>query len=325
MKAAVYHRHGNPADVLSVEDQDPGQPAAGQVLISLVASPINPSDLLQISGHYGTLPPLPATPGSEGVGRIEALGEGVTGIQMGQTVLLPKGNGTWRSHMLAPAQGLMALPASNAEQLAMLTVNPPTAALLLDSFAKLSPGDWVIQDAANSGVGLYVAQLAKARGLKTVNVVRREEAAAAVREAGGDVVLVDGPDLARQVAEATGKASIKLGLDSVGGEASQRLGDCLGQDATMVVYGSMTGEATRLSSQALVFKGVKLQGFWLSRWYQQSDAAARGKVFGELVGLIAQGKLKSRIDQRFPLSRIQDAVRAAATGSRDGKILIVAD
>ena len=139
-------------------------------------------------------------------------------------MLLPVGCGTWSTHVVVQAAQLRPLP-NDADplQLSMMTVNPPTAALLLSDIVSLGPDDWVIQNAANSAVGLYLVQLARHRGYRTVNVVRREEAAAVVRESGGDVVLVDGDDLARQVAEATGGAKIALGIDAVGGSATGRL------------------------------------------------------------------------------------------------------
>ena len=170
LKAQYQHRGPVPQDVIeAIEFQLPA-PAAGQALIKVLASPINPSDVLTLTGEYGILPPLPAIGGNEGVGRIEALGEGVSHLQVGQTVLLPVGSGTWTSHMLAEAAKLIALPAANPQQLSMLTINPPTAYLMLKEFVDLQPGDWVIQNAANSGVGSYLIQLAKIRGLKTVNV-----------------------------------------------------------------------------------------------------------------------------------------------------------
>src|SRR5262249_16638765 len=147
--------------------------AQGQALVAVLAAPINPSDVLMLTGQYGQLPPLPAVGGSEGVGRVMELGPDTQGPAVGQTVLLPAGSGTWATHVVVPAARLLPLPnEADPRQLAMLTVNPPTASLLLSDFASLQPGDWVIQNSANSGVGSYVVQLAKQRGLKTVNIVR---------------------------------------------------------------------------------------------------------------------------------------------------------
>ena len=116
--------------------------------------------------------------------------------------------------MVADARRLVPLPeGADPQQLAMLTVNPATASLMLTEFVTLAPGDWVIQNVANSAVGGYLVQLAKLRGLKTVNVVRRESAVASVLADGGDVVLVDGDDLPARVKAAVGGAAIRLGID----------------------------------------------------------------------------------------------------------------
>ncbi len=227
MKRAQYTERGpNPqASIEAVEFTLP-ELAAGQALVEVLAAPINPSDVLTLTGLYGMLPPLPAVGGNEGVGKVVALGPDTKGPPVGQTVLLPVGCGSWSTHIVAEAKALMPLP-NDADplQLAMMTVNPPTASLMLSEFVKLEPGEWVIQNVANSGVGSYLIQLAKARGFKTVNIVRRESAVAGVLETGGDVVLVDGPSLAKRVAEATGGAKIRLAIDAVGGSFNRQSGE----------------------------------------------------------------------------------------------------
>ena len=238
-------------------------------------------------------------------------------------VLLPVGCGTWRSHLQVKAKQLIALPEADPLQLAMLTVNPPTAYLMLREFVDLKPGDWVIQNAANSGVGSYLIQLAKIRGLKTVNVVRRESAIDTVKAEGGDVVLVDGRDLHKRVREATGGAAIKLGIDAVAGQSTDHLAQCLAEEGVLVNYGRMSGEPCQVTPSSFVFRDVTLRGFWLAKWFQKASQAEQMQVFGELIGLIAQGKLKTRIGATYDVSEIQQAVAAAAAGERDGKILVV--
>ena len=294
----------------------------GQALIAVVAAAINPSDVLTLTGQYGVLPPLPAIGGSEGVGRVVELGPDTNSVAVGQLVLLPRG-GAWVTHMVADAQRLIALPAgADPQQLAMLTVNPPTAALMLREFVTLGGGDWVIQNVASSAVGGYVVQLAKLRGYRTVNVVRREPAVAGVKALGGDVVLVDGDDLAKRVKAAVAGAPIKLGIDAVGGRATERLGDCLSEGATLVNYGQMSGESCVISARATIFNNVTLRGFWLVHWFRTATREAQGALYAELTGLIASGKLHARIQGTYPVERIKEAV-AAAAGDRDGKILIV--
>ena len=296
----------------------------GQVLIKVLAAPINPSDVLTLTGVYGMLPPLPAIGGNEGVGVIAACGPGVSSPAIGQTVLLPVGAGTWSTHMVADAAKLMPLPNGvDPLQLAMMTVNPPTAHLLLKEFVDLEPGEWVIQNAANSGVGEYLIQLAKIRGLKTVNIVRRESAVAAVKAMGGDVVLVDSSGVPKLVKEATSGAKIRLAIDAVGGKSTDNLANCLTDGGVLVNYGMMSGEPCTVSPSSFVFRDVTLRGFWLALWFRKATPPQQMAVFGELAKLIATGKLKARVHATYDIGQIKEAVAAAAAGERDGKILMV--
>ncbi len=324
MKKAEYASRGPvPQDIIACVDFELPAPAAGEVLIEVLAAPINPSDVLTITGAYGMLPPLPAIGGNEGIGRVAALGVGVTTPAVGQRVLLPVGSGTWRTHMLATASQLVVLPSvGDALQLSMLTVNPPTASLLLSEFVTLEAGDWVIQNAANSAVGSYLVQLAKRRGLHTVNVVRREGAIAGVKALGGDVVLLDGPDLAQRVEAATGSAKIKLGVDAVGGLSTEYIARSVRVGGTVVNYGGMSGIRCTIAPDAFVFRDVTLRGFWLAWWFRNSSPMVQQALFAELTKHIAAGELSAKISATYSIEQIKVAVGAAVAGERDGKIVL---
>lgn len=325
IKRAQYSVRGPvPQDVIQAVEFDLAPLESGQVLVEVLAAAINPSDVLTLTGEYGMLPPLPAIGGNEGVGRIQQVGPDVDAARVGQTVLLPVGCGTWSTHVVVPAKGLVVLPGqADPRQLAMLTVNPPTALLMLTEFVTLEPGEWVIQNAANSAVGGYLMQIARLRGWKTVNIVRRDSAVAAVRAEGGDVVLVDSDDLHKQVREAIGDAKIRLGIDAVGGAATDHLTRCLANGATVVNYGAMSGEPCHISPGSFVFKDITLRGFWLAKWFRSASPEQQAKVFGEIVQLIASGKLKARVQATFGIDEIKQAVAMAASGARAGKVLIV--
>lgn len=324
LKAQYAQRGPVPQDVIEPVAFEPAAPGPGQVLVAVLAAPINPSDVLMLTGGYGILPPLPAVGGSEGVGRVVTVGDGVSHLSPGQTVLLPTGSGTWATHLVADAKRFVPLPSgADAQQLSMLTVNPATASLMLSEFVTLQPGDWVIQNVANSGVGGYLTQLARLRGLRTVNIVRREAAAAAVKADGGDVVLVDGDDLAARVKDAVSGAPIRLGIDAVGGKATNRLAMCVAEGGTVINYGLMSGEPCVVSPQSFVFNDLTLRGFWLAKWFRTAPREAQQALYGELTRLIATGQLKARVHATYPVERIKDAIAAAAAGERDGKILIV--
>ncbi len=321
---ARYSRRGpNPHEVIEAVEVELDAPGPGEVLVEVLASPINPSDLLTLSGVYGILPDLPATAGNEGVGRVAALGEGASSLRVDQTVLLPLGCGTWSSHLVARADELVALPdGADPRQLAMLTINPPTASLLLSEIVDLKAGDWVIQNAANSAVGTYLVALAAERGIHTVNVVRREGAVAAVKAAGADTVLIDSDDLAERVRGATGGQPVRLAIDAVGGAATERLAASLGDGGTIVNYGVMSGQPCQVSPTHLIFRGLTLTGFWLATWYARASMEQRASLYGDLTRRIARGELTVPVAETFDVADIKQAVAAAALGERNGKVLI---
>src|SRR3982074_3450041 len=194
MKAIQIEAFGNPAEVMKLVDvPDVGTLREGEVVIALEASPINMSDLMMISGRYGYRPNLPSVMGSEGVGRVIAVGGGVRHLKHGDRTLVPYPAPAWAERIKANASQLRPLPGGDVHQLAMLGINPPTAYLMLTDFVSLPSGSWVIQNGANSGVGRALIPIAKSLGLKTVNVVRRDDVVAEVKAIGGDVVLLDGP------------------------------------------------------------------------------------------------------------------------------------
>jgi NADPH:quinone reductase-like Zn-dependent oxidoreductase len=198
MKAIQIQAFGKPTDVAQCVDiADVGAPDANEVVVALEASPINQYDLLMIAGGYGYRPPLPAIVGTEGVGRVIEVGSGVKHLKEGDRTLVPFLHPAWAERVKTNALWLRPLPPGDVNQFAMMGVNPPTAYLLLTDIVKLPPGSWVIQNGANSGVGRATIAVAKLLGLKTVNIVRRDEVVEEVKALGGDVTLVDGPDLAQ--------------------------------------------------------------------------------------------------------------------------------
>jgi NADPH:quinone reductase-like Zn-dependent oxidoreductase len=315
MKQVIYETFGNPADVLKVVETPDMPLAEGQVRVKVLRAPINPSDLIQVSGNYGVKPPLPAIAGNEGLGRI------VEGPGEGQLVLLPAGQGTWVSETVCDPRHLVPLPEGDLDQLSMLLVNPATAALLLTDYVDLKEGDWVIQSAANSAVGGYLVQLAKAKGINVVCVVRRESAIAGLKDLGADVVLVDSPDLARDVKAATG-AKMKLAVDAVAGKTAGRLADTLEPGGTLVNYGGMSNEDSAIGAAALIFNNITVRGFWLVTWMNAADKATRAALYADLAGQIAKGTLYAPIDKHFTLDEIAEAAKYSWAGERNGKVII---
>jgi len=324
MLAAQLSAFGRPEDVIQVVEQpDPGEPGPDEVVVATEYFPINPADVLNLEGKYGASPPkLPMIPGAEGVGRIAKLGSSVRHVKAGDRVLLP-GPGCWRERIKAPAKVVFALPDGvDPKQLAMLRVNPPTAYLMLHQFVAPKPGNWLIQNAANSGVGHCLIRLARLAGVKTVNVVRREELLAPLRAFGGDVVLTDGPDLDSRVRAAIGDAPLPLAIDAVAGAATQRLARCVSDGGTVVNYGVLSGEPCMVDGRETVFRDVRLRGFWLRKWFADTPPAQIAALYRELAAKVADGALAVEVEAVYPIRRIKEAVAHAARGGRSGKVLV---
>ena len=242
MKNAELTRFGIPWEVCRiVEGPALGSPGPGEVNIKVEAGPINPAELLLIEGKYASRPPLPARLGIEGVGTITAVGEGVNELTMGDLVM-SLGRTNWAEEIQVSSRAVVKVPKdADLQQLSMLKVNPATAMFMLEGYVNLKPGDWVIQNAANSAVGRYIIQLARTKGVKTLNVVRRTELFGELRKIGADVVLLDGDDLAKRVRSEVGDANIPLAIDAVAGEGTLSLGGALSEGGTVVNYALLSG------------------------------------------------------------------------------------
>jgi trans-2-enoyl-CoA reductase len=202
-----------------------------------------------------------------------------------------------------------------------LKVNPITAWRMLHDFVSLERGDWLIQNAANSGAGQCVIQIARELGYRTVNVVRRAELVDELRSLGGDVVLVDGETLRDEVAAATGKAPIRLALNAVGGENALRVAKCLASDGTMVTYGAMSLQPLCVPNGMFIFKNLRFTGFWVNKWYEGASPQQRAQTFAPLFDMAKRGLLRTKVEKTYPLSEAQAAIAHAAQSKRTGKIV----
>jgi mitochondrial enoyl-[acyl-carrier protein] reductase / trans-2-enoyl-CoA reductase len=323
INAVVYERHGNPPEVLRVESQERPTPGPDEAVLQMRAAPINPADLNQIEGKYPVRPELPATPGFEGAGVVVDLGSDVKNLALGALVILPHNIGTWRDALAVKADELVAVPAGiEPVHAAMLKINPMTAWRLLHDYVDLKKGDWLIQNAANSAAGRAVIQIAHELGYKTVSVVRRREPIDELRAAGGDVVLVDGENLREEVKNATGGATIRLGLNAVGGESALRLANCLAPGSTMVTFGAMSLQPLKIPNGLLIFKDLRFRGIWINKWYDNATPTQRMEAFRPLFEMAKRGLLQTKVEKAYPLSEVKAAVTHAAQGKRSGKIIL---
>jgi NADPH:quinone reductase-like Zn-dependent oxidoreductase len=323
MKQVLLERYGRPEDVVRcAEVPDLGAPAAGEVVFDVLAFPINPADVSFCKGSYRLRPALPATPGAECVGRVTAVGAGVSHVKPGDLVInLQREN--WAQKRRVKGEDVIAVPSGMPlRQAAMLRINPPTALLMLTDVVALKPGDWVIQNVANSAVGRLLIRLARARGVRTVNVVRRESLFAELTALGADVCAVDGPDLAKTVKARTDGAAIRLGIDAVSGQATARLSSCVGEGGVVCNYGSMTGEDPVMSRSALIGGGQTLVGFILGRALATRSLDQVRAIYADLGRQILDGTLSAPVERVYPIEDIRAALAHAQQGERHGKILV---
>jgi NADPH:quinone reductase-like Zn-dependent oxidoreductase len=323
VKQVLIDRYGTPWDVARcAEVADVGAPANDEVVFDVLAFPINPADMWFCKGSYRLKPPLPATPGAECVGRVAAVGAAVKHVKAGDLVInLQREN--WAQRRKVKGDDAIPLPAGiDLEQAAMVRINPPTALLMLSDFVDLEPGDWVIQNVANSAVGRLLIVLARQRGLRTVNVVRRASLADELKALGADLVVVDADDLGQKVAQATGDAAIRLGVEAIGGSATGRLADCIATDGTLVHYGSMSGEDPRVGRSNFIYRGVRLTGFMLGRFLGRRSPEKIREIYGGLAQQVMAGKLSAPVDTVYPIDKIKEALAHADRAGRNGKILV---
>jgi NADPH:quinone reductase-like Zn-dependent oxidoreductase len=315
--------HGEPSDVIELNTVS--EPALGQedVLISMEAAPMNPSDFLFVRGIYGVRAAFPSSVGAEGVGQVAKIGSKVDPALRGKRVLiLPTyEQGTWADEVVVPVRNLVTMnDEADPLQLSMIGINAATAYLLLNRYVRLMPGDWIGQTAANAAMGQYIIALAKLAGVKTLNVVRREEAAEQVREWGGDRVVLHGDNLHNDIEEALDGKKLSLVLDTVGGTPVGELAKSVKPGGSIVVYG-MSGQFPAMPFKEFIYRGLSLHGFWLINWIRNAPRAEIKEIYQKLGDLVADGSLSAAVEHVYSLDQFKEAFKQSLKSNRSGKIL----
>jgi NADPH2:quinone reductase len=336
MKTIRFDRYGEPADVLTVTDQPVPEPGAGEVRIKIRFSPVNPSDLLYVRGHYSGAPEhFPSGAGFESVSVIDKLGPGVEGRSVGQRVFAYNSNGgNWSQYAVVPAMVAWPVPDDVPdEQVASFMVNPATAILMVRHVLAVPRGQWLLQSAAGSELGRNIIRLAQHDGIRTLNVVRRREAVQELKDLGADEVIVsgDGP-IDEQVRKIVGARGVDFAIDPVAGRTGSEIFRSLSVDGRMLVYGSLTGEGISVGDDPrLTLSGRRrLEVFWLGYWLMRlndagffpSDRPAIRQLIDEIAQLIRRGVLGTSLGKKFDLDDIHAAVAEAESVGRGGKVLI---
>lgn len=282
-----------------------------------------------VQGVYPKKPKYDDVPGHEGVAKVVSAGQGASPLKAGDLVVpIATGMGTWRTHGVFDAADWHKVPANlPIEAAATMTVNPRSALGMLENFVDLSPGDVVVQNGANSSVGQLIIRIAKQRGIHTVNVVRDrpdlEQLAAQLRSLGADVVAT--PGTVRQVCKDQGVPAAKLALDCVGGETASLVAKMLCKGGTMVTYGAMSKQPVMIPAPLLIFKDIRVRGFWMSGAPDEGNPDAARQAIDRVAELIQGGTVKADCE-RVPLSEWKTAFTQLAEGKkRQRKLLLIMD
>ena len=322
MRALIHSTFGDPTEVLEVAERPLPEPGEREVRVRTVLATIHNHDLWTIRGTYGFKPDLPAASGTEAVGIVDAVGEGVDTLKVGQRV---SGGtfGVWAEYFVAKAAGLIPVPDAISDETAAQLVSMPFSALALLDSLDLEPGDWMVQDTANGAVGKLVAQFAPARNINVLGLVRRDAGIDELSALGiHHIVSTESADWRARAAEVFDGAEPRAAVDSIGGKAAGELLSLLGEGGTLVSFGAMESGLLQISSGDLIFKQATVRGFWASTVSRTMDAATRDRLFRELLERVGSGDVPLPVEAVYPFEQARDAAAASAVPGRVGKILL---
>ncbi|XP_018563468.1 enoyl-[acyl-carrier-protein] reductase, mitochondrial-like [Anoplophora glabripennis] len=316
----VYSEYGDPMKVVHKENEELPQPKENEVLVKMLAAPVNPADVNTIQGKYPSKPPLPAVPGNEGVGKVIKIGPGVLDFEEGDHVVpLTSNLGTWRTHLTLSEENLLKVPKKlGLVEAATLTVNPCTAYRMLKDFTNLKPGDTVIQNGANSACGQNVIQICRSWGVRTVNIVRGrpeiEELRQFLKQLGATYVLTEEEIRSTEIFKTGKLEKPKLALNCVGGKSALEIMRLLQNGSPIVTYGGMSREPVTVPTSALIFKDIQVRGFWMTRWSKEkANSVERLEMFEELISMMTSNDLQGPAYKMVEFENYKEALMNTMT------------
>ena len=321
MRSVVYESFGSPEEVLKVAERPRPEPGPGQVLARMLLSPIHNHDLMTVAGSYGIKPALPAVGGTEALGVVETLGEGVSHLQVGQRVA-GGASETWAEYYLAEAAQVVPVPDAISDETACQLIGMPLSAKVILAELGLKPGDWLVQNAGNGAVGRLVARFGAEQGIHVLSLVRRDAAVEELRALGIDrAVSTEGAGWPEQARALTGGAPILQGLDSLAGEGPSQLAEVMADGGTITSFGAMTNQPLQVQPALLLFRRMIVKGFWGAK--PSLPPQEIGRMLGELVQDAAAGRLDLPLGGTYPLQDVAEAVRATREPGRKGKVVLM--
>ncbi|EIM29447.1 zinc-binding dehydrogenase [Microvirga lotononidis] len=320
MRSVVFERFGDPAQVLTLAERERPVPGPGQALVRMVLSPIHNHDLMTVAGTYGIKPPLPAIGGTEALGVVEELGDGVENLQVGQRVI-GGGQQTWADHYLVDARRARPVPDGIDDETACQLIAMPLSAKMVLAALGLQRGDWLVQNSANGAVGRLLSRFGGEKGINVLGLVRRDAAVAELAAAGiTNVVSTEQPGWEARARDLVGDGPISAGLDSVGGDGPAQLARLVADGGEIVIFGAMSGQPIRIDPSVMIFQQITIRGFWGAKPGLAPEVI--GGLLEEVLAAAAGGTLTLPVDATFPLDQIADAVRASNEPGRKGKVVL---
>ncbi|MDR7131918.1 NADPH:quinone reductase-like Zn-dependent oxidoreductase [Algoriphagus sp. 4150] len=325
MKEVIFEETGRAADVLKVREAPAPEPKAHEVQIEVKARNINPSDLMFIRGRYGIQPDLPSSAGFEAAGIVsKADAEGT--FPVGTRVMFTAQGtnmGTWREFIVLPVKQVIPMPEGMSFEVACQAfVNPVTAVAMVNK-SGLKAGEWLLITAGASAFGKFAIQVAKNKGIKVACTVRHDEQKKRLANLGADLVInTEKEELKNVIRENVGEG-VSVVFDAVGGELGAEALSCIKKFGTMYVFGMLSMQNLPLNTGMMIFKEVKIEGFWLSSILQRISDGDRAELYKETQSFLMQDDAKAEVAEKFPLTEVKAAIEAYNKPGRNGKILLV--
>ncbi|KAK7865851.1 hypothetical protein R5R35_003969 [Gryllus longicercus] len=313
-RALVYPDYGDPAKMLKEQEIELKEPEDNEVMVRMLAAPVNPADINTVQGFYPLKPPLPAVGGNEGVGEVVAAGGAVKALRVGDRVVpRHKGWGTWCTHVLCPEDHLTKVSMElGIAEAATLTVNPCSAYTMLKDYVDLKPGDTVIQNAGNSACAQYVIQLCKIWGLRTINIVRNrpniDELKKFLTDLGATYVVTEEETKNLDLFKSGKEPKPKLALNAVGGKNALDMLRHVDNGGYMLTYGGMSHRPVSIPTSSLIFKDIQCIGFWMLYANQRHSPEESERMYNELIKLMVSGQLKAPHHTFMPFTHFQEAL-----------------
>lgn len=320
MKALIFEEVGTPDDVLLIQEINIPEPANGEVRVKMLASPINPADLLFINGKYRIKPQFPQTAGLEGIGVIDKV-PGNSQLNT-NTLVAFRHKGLWAEYAIVPENKLTPLPDNfPIDKGSQFSLNPITAYALLEE-ADIEPGEWLLINAGNSAVSKIITQLARLRGIKTIVVVRNEKEAEGIGFLGATEVLTSqAGNMAQRILEITDNRGLSGILDAVGDDLLSELLTVMAPFGKVISYGLLGKGNVTYHNSTVIFKNLTITGFGIDAWLSKKGEEVHS-IHKSLIETIANPEFQMPVAAVFPMTNFHKAFEYLRNNANEGKVLI---